>query len=324
MSKKPEHKKRDPNDPIKVRASHASEMPLSMWGYFALGLACMMIAYLGLQAYQFVTSGSGLFAHLGAIEMPAQKQEPTIVSNSISTIANKQKRVEAKQQKEEENKKELVENEPANLAGLMQVYEDASLVSAERASAIASNPESYTSNVEEILQYPLLPSGCEPVSLTIVLRSMGFDIEAPDFIDNYLVDEKAAEVGYNGSPYGNGGALPYAMVKAANSFLTDQGSNMHAYDLTGTSFEGLVALTQEGYPVMLWTTMYMEEPEFQGEMDNGLAWWTSEHCVVMYGVDGDRVLVSDPLEGLVERNRDDFVRIYERCGQLAAYISQPS
>lgn len=40
----------------------------------------------------------------------------------------------------------------------------------------------------------------------------------------------------------------------------------------------------------------------------------------MYGLEDGRVLVSDPLEGLVSRDADEFGRLYEACGSHAVYL----
>ena len=44
--------------------------------------------------------------------------------------------------------------------------------------------------------------------------------------------------------------------------------------------------------------------------------------MVLYGYDHTKgtCLVSDPLEGLVERNEEDFTKIYNEIGKYAAVI----
>lgn len=176
-------------------------------------------------------------------------------------------------------------------------------------------------SVGELLQMPALPAGCESVALTCVLRSMGFDLGLTDIVDGYLdIDPTRSDyvTGFGGDPRTGGGALPPAMVTAANRYLAAQGEQgIEARDVTGTSFDGLLAQVSEGRPVLVWTTMYMADPAFTGYERDGWRWYSNEHCVVLYGVDGEDVLVSDPLEGLVRRDAAQFQRLYEACGSMA-------
>ena len=58
--------------------------------------------------------------------------------------------------------------------------------------------------VEEFLQYPAgLPSGCEPVSIALALRSLGFEIDPAGFIDAYVrLDPTWSDPAlFLGSPY---------------------------------------------------------------------------------------------------------------------------
>ena len=69
--------------------------------------------------------------------------------------------------------------------------------------------------------------------------------------------------------------------------------------------------------------MLLDEPWFSYFQDDDTkdAWCDNEHCVVLYGVDGDSVLVSDPLEGLVEGDAEAFAQIYEACGSRAVLVA---
>jgi len=80
-------------------------------------------------------------------------------------------------------------------------------------------------------------------------------------------------------------------------------------------------------PVMVWTTMFMEPVEFTGEYGvldgKEYKWYKSEHCVVISGYDLDKgvITVNDPMEGIVERNIDEFKAIYNEIGQYAVVVS---
>lgn len=194
---------------------------------------------------------------------------------------------------------------------------------AEEPQADLDLPVESTQEVEEFLQYPNgYSAGCEPISLTIALRSLGFDITVDELFENYVTfDESWTDPScYLGSPYEQGVALPQGIVNIANAYLQGQGSDMIAVDATGSAFEELLSLAESGVPVVIWTTMYGNEPHFSGESVGGVPWYLNEHCVVMYGVEGDEVLISDPLSGLINRTASDFGWVYEQCGSMAVFI----
>ena len=186
-------------------------------------------------------------------------------------------------------------------------------------------PAPYAGSVEEVLQNPELPAGCEAASLAIALRSMGHETTPVDIVENYLpVDYSATSAhAFAGNPYVayGGAAFPPAIVDAANAYLEAHDDAKRSEDISGSSFSELCEMVERGYPVIVWTTVGMTYPQFTGAYLEGYAWYSQEHCVVMYGMDKESVLVSDPLEGLVKRDIDSFRRIWEACGLMAVAIS---
>lgn len=178
----------------------------------------------------------------------------------------------------------------------------------------------YTERVGEKRQTALMDGGCELVSLAIVLDALGLNPDIHRIVADHLVIDGHFATGYSGDPYQRGGGYPAGIVDAANGYLDAQGSNVRAHDITGASAELLEVYVQKGYPVMVWTTMGFTEPQFAGAFDNGLEWYSNEHCVVLYGVDGDKVLVSDPMDGLIVRDAQRFAEIYEACGSMAMVL----
>lgn len=187
--------------------------------------------------------------------------------------------------------------------------------------------------VPEILQKPELPTGCESVALTMALQYENFDVDkltiAGDFlIYNYETDNMA--IGYVGDPFSEEGAGCFAPAIAATAlaFFADQEASYKAYDITDTDFEELFAYIAAGTPVILWTTMYMAEPEFT-RMDveyNGRVyrWYRQEHCVVLsgYNLEERTVQINDPLEGIVSRDMDEFASIYNLTGKNAVVLKE--
>ena len=185
------------------------------------------------------------------------------------------------------------------------------------------NVNNVSSNVGELLQLPKYPAGCESVALACLLQAYGLDVTEDEIIKEYL----PIDIWYNdflyhygGSPYNDGMAFPPAIVRAANSYFEDNTVAAKAVDITGTSFEELCEMVEAGQPVLVWTTVYMESPWWSDMRYGPARLYNNEHCVVMYGVEGDKVLVSDPLEGLMERRMSDFKYIYEVAGEFAATI----
>ena len=188
------------------------------------------------------------------------------------------------------------------------------------AKALVESAASFTDSVEHIDQLTVLSSGCEIVSLAAALKAEGFDASPTEIADKHLRIGDDFTVDYIGSPRENGGGFPVCIVDAGNSWLDAHDAPARAVNLTGTTFEGVERLVELGYPVITWTTEQMVEPVASGDEENGLQWYNSEHCVVVYGVNGDEVLVADPLEGLVRRDRAKFAQVYEGCGNLAVFV----
>lgn len=184
-----------------------------------------------------------------------------------------------------------------------------------------ADPVDFVQHVGELYQMEELQGGCEVASLTIVLDSMGFDVDSHTIADEYLSYEEGDMVhGFAGDPYYYGSAFPPVIADAADAFLEANESPYRALDFTGASFEELAAWVEKGYPVLVWSTMYLGEPDMTGIMVESYEWYNNEHCVVLYGLEGETALVSDPLEGLVERDVQEFARIFEACGSMAIVV----
>ena len=186
----------------------------------------------------------------------------------------------------------------------------------------------YVKDVPELIQTPELPTGCESVALTIVLQSMGFKLEKTDIAKNYLAMGTDMATSYVGDPFSKNGAgcFPPAIVNAANKYLEEQKDKREGHNITGESIDDLCDYIDNGLPVILWSSMYMADPaktggsySYQGQT---YQWYRSEHCVVLYGYDKEKdvFLVSDPLNGYVERDASAFKNIYDSIGKYAVVI----
>lgn len=185
-------------------------------------------------------------------------------------------------------------------------------------------------DVPEVYQEPELPNGCESVSLTMALMYEGFNLEKTTIADEYLIysDDDDLGKGYVGDPktYEGTGCFPPILEDTANEFLKEKKSDKKAEDISGLEFEELFHYLSQEIPVIVWGTMYMEEPwftEYTYERDGiTYTWYNNEHCVVLSGYNQETgtVTVNDPLEGIVERNMDEFKGIYDEIGRYAVVV----
>ena len=211
---------------------------------------------------------------------------------------------------------------PANLRpGFQNMRENGAPLDASRAYEIATSGADYTSQVGEQFQYQQgMPSGCEVVSLSVVLDSLGYDVTARDLVNEHLVRDGSFATGYQGSPYGVGTGYPAGIAATANAYLQHVDADFAAYDMTGSPLSSVRALVESGYPVLVWGTIHMQEPLMSGIVENGLEFCENAHCVVVYGFTDGEVLVSDPIDGLIARDEAEFARIYDECGSMALAI----
>lgn len=202
---------------------------------------------------------------------------------------------------------------------LRDIVLDGAAISSDKVDALAAEERDFTEHVEFIDQYEVLPAGCEIMSLCVVLRSMGYDVDPMDLADNYVDMSGTFPTGFSGSPYTNGGALPPCIVTAGEAWLDGNAQGYHAHDTTGSPFDALAALVEGGYPVSIWTTEGMVAPS-DIESYEGYTWFWPEHCITVYGVDEDQVFVCDTIYGMMEYSRAEFIEIYEACGSMSVAI----
>ena len=187
----------------------------------------------------------------------------------------------------------------------------------------AHDTADFAARVNVLKQFPDYPGGCEVISLTSVLVAMGFDVETDEIIDDYLaMDDGEGDFvnKYSGTPRGLGSGYPPVIANAGNAYLEAKESGWRFANATGSNFDELLALVDAGKPVLVWTTMSAAEPQMTGIVVDGYEWYSNEHCVVLYNHGSDYVKVMDPIDGLVERNTDDFARIYDLCGKMAVIL----
>lgn len=195
-------------------------------------------------------------------------------------------------------------------------------------------------DMENILQNPELPVGCEITALTIYLRYLGFDADKVDLAQNYL--PKGGNAQYKddllykdsffdyfiGDPFSRGyGCFANAIVKAAESYIEDNGGGYDVINLSGSHPDVLYDYLAEGIPVICWATDGMIEPEYyESWYDNAtgekLDWYLNEHCFVLAGfnMNADIVTLNDPMKGIIDYNINKFETRYEQMYSQAIVI----
>jgi uncharacterized protein YvpB len=131
--------------------------------------------------------------------------------------------------------------------------------------------------VPYLSQLPDMPTGCEVVSVTMLLQYAGADVTKDDIAEAIPYDEDP-ELGFQGDPYTWEGGIIYppALLDLVDEYA---GS---AVDLTGASWEELTEYLEAGKPVVVWFA-----PEVM---------WS--HTVVVTGYSATSVWINDPYDGL--------------------------
>ncbi|MBQ8825399.1 MAG: C39 family peptidase, partial [Ruminococcus sp.] len=197
---------------------------------------------------------------------------------------------------------------------------------------VSDIPNNYEINVETIMQYPELPTGCEITSLTILLQSLDFDVSKETMASEYLVCKDTLEYSLNeafiGNPFTSAGYGCFApvLVKAADNYLKDQKSDYIAKDLTGSRQKTILRYIASGHPVVMWETLYLNDvyisERWTSSKGEETEWCDMEHCVLLRGYDleNDIVYVCDPMQGDVTYSLTRYFEIYDDMGRRAMTI----
>lgn len=196
-------------------------------------------------------------------------------------------------------------------------------------------------DMENVLQLPELPVGCEITALTILLRHCGFDADKTDLAKNYLPvswGNARSEDGktykdsffdyFIGDPFSRGyGCFSNAIEKAANSYIADHGGGFTVKNISGSHPDVLYDYLAADVPVLCWATDGMIEPEFyETWYDNAtgeqLDWYLNEHCFVLAGfnMSADLVTLNDPMKGIIDYNINRFETRYDQMHRQAIVI----
>jgi len=185
-----------------------------------------------------------------------------------------------------------------------------------------------------IRQRPELPSGCEITSLTMLFNFYGIDKDKMELTKEMKYDPTPLKLGakgevvswgnpntgYVGDPTGRTGRgfgiYHTALLELMQTYIPT------GFDLTGSEFEALERQIQDGFPVVVWTTLDFNLT------DRWVVWDTPigpirttfmEHSVLLVGYDEQYVYVNDPYTGKANLpiEKDRFIQTWEAMGKQA-------
>lgn len=198
-----------------------------------------------------------------------------------------------------------------------------------RSSTVSSN-NSY--NFPLINQNNRYPTGCESVSLTMLLKYYGVNVSVDDVINRLKKGDLPyyeggvkyggnPEVEFIGSPYSSSsyGVYEKPIAEVANSFKS--GINIR----NNFSFSEVINVVSSGKPVMVWTSIGLSLPYistswiYKPTMET-IYWKANEHAVVIIGIEGENVVIADPIGGKIKRySKSLFEERYNYYGKKALY-----
>ena len=192
------------------------------------------------------------------------------------------------------------------------------------------HPNSVVLNVPCAMQNPELPTGCESVALTNALNYYGFGLGKTVIADAYMPKSSWDFVtAFWGNPHSasNGNCISApGLTNTANSFLISSGSSLRAYDVTGTGFYDLYSYLEAGHPVIIWSTIGMQNLGscYATQAYGGRVYrtYTNSHTVVLRGFNRSlgTVYIADSLAGYVSNSAQRIASLYSQRGAQAVVI----
>lgn len=201
-------------------------------------------------------------------------------------------------------------------------------------------PASRILPVENILQNPQLPNGCEATSLAILLGYHGFTVDKMEMAYQYLPREAFRyedgvftgadpDKAYAGDPATNYGFYCFASpaTTGANRYLVGQNTALRAWNITGADEDELISLLARGLPMVVWKTTDHAAPRRSSTISWHLAAsgeqyvpYMNLHVVVLCGYDEEYFYFCDPHGRRPQIERAEFMADFERMGSRAVVI----
>ncbi len=216
-----------------------------------------------------------------------------------------------------------------------------------KAETEATVPISYMIEGVPVIEQEELAAGCETYACTMLLQSLGIDMDEFEFADYYLVEKPV--YGYGDEVYGPDMDSAYAgeiewgygvnspaMAKFMNNMLSDKGSGLTATSLKGVELDKLCEeYIVNDIPVMVWATTNMDEPYIRkywtvdyvdeevsdAQIGDTEQWLQNEHCMVLIGYDETNYYFADSLADEVSAfDKETSKDKYEKLGSQAIVV----
>lgn len=173
------------------------------------------------------------------------------------------------------------------------------------------NNELIIDNIETFNQYPDYPTGCESVSLYLLLRHYDIDVSVDDIIstlnkgpvpygDGEILDGANPEKEFVGNPYleTSYGVFEKPIRDAANQFKKG------AISKKGATLDDVENIIKSNNPLIAWirTKENYEEIEYAKpwldyNTKEEITWIRFEHAVLVYGYNEYKIFISNPYNG---------------------------
>lgn len=203
----------------------------------------------------------------------------------------------------------------------------------------SSRPTSKMIKVDNILQNPELPTGCEVTSAAILLNYYGYSVDKLELVEylpcsNNFYWSNGKLIGpdtneyFCGDPSKTSGyglqCFAPVIVKTLNEYLTSVDSKLRAKDLTGTSLDDLLSYISQDTPVIVWATIGMvqgqKKEDWYNDRGDKVTSYRNLHCMVLKGYDEGSVYLSDPLGTLTKVNKSVFESRYDYIGKQSIVL----
>lgn len=189
-------------------------------------------------------------------------------------------------------------------------------------------------NVRAICQYPELPTGCEATAAVMALNYLGASVYLEPFA-NLLPQQPLTNsenrsqgpdpnVSFVGDPHketGSFGCFEQVIIKTVNEHYPAY----YAQKVNG-SIDDLCSYIDAGYPVLIWTTMELQEirrvTTWTLPDGSSFTWPGREHCMLLVGYDDFYYYFNDPRNGeCVAYDKSLSELRFEEMGSRAVVIT---
>ena len=195
---------------------------------------------------------------------------------------------------------------------------------------------------DKVIPQTELNAGCETYACTMLFHILGFDVSEFTIADTYLDCHYVFDDGegnmegpdmysaFAGTAYAGWGVYAPSMAKSMNAYLSDQKSELKAYNYENIPLETLCKeYIDNDVPVMIWATTDMQEPyvfdtwkvnyvdeNARTKIGDTFEWYAHEHCLVLIGYDENEYYFDDSAAGAVSHFDKELVA--QRYAQLGS------